>query len=42
MSGFMASKNANLLQSAAEVDRKMNAAANLTDSSCWHTSREFS
>lgn len=42
MSGFMASKNDNLLQSAAEVDRKMNAAAKLTGSSGWQTSREFS
>jgi len=42
MSGFMASNNDNLLQSAAEVDRKMKAAAKLTDSSGWQTSREFS
>lgn len=42
MSDFMASKNDNLLQSAAEVDRKMNAAAKLTGSSGWQTSREFS
>lgn len=42
MSGFMASNNDNLLQSAAEVDRKMNAEAKLTGSSGWQTRREFS
>lgn len=42
MSDFMASKNDNLLQSAAEVDRKMDAAAKFTGSSGWQTSREFS
>ncbi|MFQ1680389.1 hypothetical protein ACK08B_11075 [Pantoea dispersa] len=42
MSDFLASKNDNLQQSAAEVDRKREAAAKLSGSSGFQTGREFS